>query len=239
MANPRPRLSRLFRQLRLIQTRHQSSTTTTARPQQHDPYTLLSQPTWSIRTLLPPPPSSPAKESEKEEENEIKAAQLTHLLRLSALPQPTTPSQTSNMLATLHAQLRFVRDIQRVHTDGVAPLSSIRDETHAGLREAAVTTATLRAALAEEEVFGRCRRPRRRRRQDNIKRDNSSGGGKGGRPGVEEEKEAEDCDVLGAAGERVGRYFVVRSSGSGSGSGLNGKANGGGGSKGEGVKGAE
>jgi hypothetical protein len=105
------------------------------------------------------------------------------------------------MLQTLHAQLHFVRDIQRVNTTDIPPLSSIRDETAQGLREATITVETLRHALAEEEVVGRCKRPRRRR---------GNAGGKG-----EVVKGVEDWDVLGCAQEKVGRYFIVRSAGNG------------------------
>lgn len=217
MANPRLPVSRLGHRPRLNPSRRQSSTAA-FRPQQpqHDPYALLANPTWSIRSLLPPSAQRPTTtvpkptatsetplEAKEVEEPTITATQLTHLLRLSALPQPTHPSQTAHMLQTLHAQLHFVRDIQRVNTDGVEPLSSIRDETAEGLRESAVTTETLRQALAEEETYGRCKRPRRRRqREKDVALD---GAGKG----------VEDWDVLGSAGERVGRYFVVRSGGNG------------------------
>jgi hypothetical protein len=113
------------------------------------------------------------------------------------------------MLATLRAQLHFVRAIQRVDTRGVAPLQAIRDETAAGLREASITLATVRDALAREEVVGRCRRPRRPRRED--------GGSGEGVVGAEEES----WDVLGCAQEKVGRYFVVRSGkGDGDGDGM-------------------
>lgn len=94
-----------------------------------------------------------------------------------------------------------MRAIQLVNTDGVAPLHGIRDETGAGLREAAVTADTpqIRAALAEEEAYGRWKRPRRRRRAAD-KTD-----------GPRSLKGVEDWDVLGSAREKVGRYFVVRS----------------------------
>ncbi|KAK0706706.1 hypothetical protein B0T26DRAFT_806425 [Lasiosphaeria miniovina] len=55
----------------------------------------------------------------------------------------------------------------------------------------------VRAALAEEDVVGRCRRPRRRRGQRSTPA--------GGLAGVE------DWDVLGTAPQRAGPYFVVRS----------------------------
>ncbi|EAQ83916.1 hypothetical protein CHGG_10320 [Chaetomium globosum CBS 148.51] len=96
----------------------------------------------------------------------------------------------------------------RVPTDGVPPLSAIRDETAAGRREATIGlgTAGVAAALRAEEVRGRCQRPRRRREGQEKKREGGDGGGGGG--GIEG---VEDWDVLGGAGERVGRYFVVRS----------------------------
>jgi Asp-tRNA(Asn)/Glu-tRNA(Gln) amidotransferase C subunit len=103
------------------------------------------------------------------------------------------------MLSTLHAQLHFVRDIQRVNTEGVEPLYSIRDETAEGMREATITVDTLRSALAEEDVFGRCKRPRRRKRRADQENQVLDGAG------------VEDWDVLGCASQKVGRYFVVRS----------------------------
>ncbi|KAK3293371.1 uncharacterized protein B0H64DRAFT_211480 [Chaetomium fimeti] len=209
MASPRLPLSRLTGGLRLsqIQTRKSSTAPPTGpQPQQHDPHALLSKPTWSIRALLPPSSPSSTTTTTPSQPPQITPPQLTHLLRLSALPQPTTPTETSHMLATLHAQLHFVRDMQQVNTDGVEPLAAIRDETVAGQREATVGVATVRAALEAEETHGRCRRPRRRRgaaAAAHEKKEDDAGGG--GIEGVE------DWDVLGGAGERVGRYFVVRS----------------------------
>ncbi|KAK4248670.1 hypothetical protein C7999DRAFT_30907 [Corynascus novoguineensis] len=219
MVSPCRSFSRLTRRFLSRQNRQSSSQSLPQRPPQHDPYALLSKPTWSIRTLLPPPSSTTTTQQQQEEEPPIVTAdQLAHLLRLSALPQPPdslSPEekrlQTRRMLADLDAQLHFVRDIQRVDTEGVDPLPSIRDETAAGLREAAVTVETLRRALAEEEVVGRCRRPRRRR-------GSTSGGssatrthtGKGAGQ-LKPIEGVEDWDVLGTAAETVGRYFVVRS----------------------------
>lgn len=65
------------------------------------------------------------------------------------------------MLATLRAQLGFVRDIQSVDTAGIEPLRSIRDETAAGVAESTVTLDTLREALSREATVGHARRPRR------------------------------------------------------------------------------
>ncbi|KAH6622890.1 hypothetical protein F5144DRAFT_344084 [Chaetomium tenue] len=211
MASPRLPLSRLIRRPRLGQTHQtrQTSTTPPGRPhleqqqppQQHDPHALLSKPTWSIRALLPPSTTTTTTPTQPHppQEPPLTPPQLHHLLNLSALPHPPTPSLTTHMLTTLHAQLHFVRDIQRVPTANIPPLSAIRDETAAGQREAKIglETAGVAAALRAEEVRGRCRRPRRRRGEQ--------GGDGGGIEGVE------DWDVLGGAGERVGRYFVVRS----------------------------
>src|SRR5690606_34933348 len=137
-----------------------------------------------------------------EEEEEITESQLHHLLRLSALPPPASPAETASLLATLRAQLRFVRAVQLVPgaSAAVAPLSAIRDETAAGLLEARITPSTpgVREALAMEEVRGRCRRPRRRRVEE---RGRDAG----------EKAAGEEWDVLGQASEKVGRYFVVRS----------------------------
>lgn len=98
------------------------------------------------------------------------------------------------MLATLEAQLHFVRDIQSVDTAGVEPLRSIRDETAAGLAESAVTLDTLRDALSREAVVGHARRPRRARAPDG-----------GARSAEEVLVEAE------TAARRDKRYFVVAS----------------------------
>lgn len=150
---------------------------------------LLSKPTWSVRSLLPPESEAP--------KQKISPQQLHHLLRLSALPPPSSPEEEAQMLKTLHSQLHFVRDIQSVDTEGVEPLQSIRDETEEGIREATIGVEDLRDAFREEEIKGRNRRPRRKRTP------------------VVEEKEVEGWDVLGTAEETVkvggSRYFVVRS----------------------------
>lgn len=98
------------------------------------------------------------------------------------------------MLATLQAQLHFVRDIQSVDTAGVEPLRSIRDETSAGVAESTVTLDTLREALSREAVVGHRQRPRRVKTPE------------------DEERCAEEKLVEAAtAGRREHRYFVVAS----------------------------
>ncbi|TAQ89165.1 hypothetical protein B7494_g2546 [Chlorociboria aeruginascens] len=150
---------------------------------------LLSKPTWSVRSLLPDPSILPTQE--------ITPKKLHHLLRLSALPQPKSPEEEAEMLETLHSQLHFVRDIQGVDTDGVEPLRSIRDETEEGIKDATIGMDDLKEAFAKEEVKGRNRRPRRKR---------------GGEVNTDT---VYNWDVFGAAGKIVemagGKYFVVKS----------------------------
>lgn len=154
--------------------------------------TLLSSPTWSVRSLLPSSSQAP-----EDAPCPISAKTLHHLLRLSALPSPSSPEEEASMLETLASQLHFVRAIQSVDTTGVEALRAIRDETAAGMREQTIGLDALRGSLEKEDVVGRARRPRRRRELS------------------EDEKEAarqvEKWDVLGGASIKAGRYFVVRS----------------------------
>lgn len=154
---------------------------------------LLATPTWSVRSLLPDPEAPPAPD------DEITPKKLHHLLRLSALPLPKSKEEEDAMLATLHSQLHFVRDIQKVNTDGVRPLQSIRDETPEGMEEITIDMESLKEAFAKEEIKGRNKRPRRKRAEARLERV----------PGVE------DWDPLSTAKEIVerggGRYFIVRS----------------------------
>ncbi|KAH9815312.1 Glu-tRNAGln amidotransferase C subunit [Teratosphaeria destructans] len=146
---------------------------------------LLSKPTWSISSLLPPSDTRPT------DSPSISSKQLHHLLRLSALPPPSSPEEEARMLSTLASQLHFVREIQRVDTAGVEPLTSLRDETPEGEKEAEIGLEQLKDAMDREEVKGKALRRIRRRR----------GGGL--------EKEVEHWDMLGMAGKKSGRYFVV------------------------------
>jgi hypothetical protein len=110
------------------------------------------------------------------------------------------------MLRTLESQLHFVREIQSVDTTGIEPLQAIRDETSEGIREITIGLDALKDALSQERVVGRHRRPRRRRREELV-------GGEG--RNEKERNPEEDWDVLGMAERKVGRYFVVDSSGVG------------------------
>lgn len=162
---------------------------------------LFSNPTWSVRSLLPQhsPTSSTAPAEATTKDNEITSKTLHHLLRLSALPPPATSEEEDALLTTLRTQLHFVRSIQGVDTAGVAPLAAIRDETARGRREQTIGLEALKEALANEDVVGHSRRPRRRRVEQQQQKKEG------------QRNEAEDWDALAGASETAGRYFVVRS----------------------------
>ncbi|RYP93721.1 hypothetical protein DL770_000093 [Monosporascus sp. CRB-9-2] len=197
---------------------------TTPQPQQQDDEIsrILSKPTWSVRSLLPSSPAAtPAQAHPYETATKITPQTLSHLLRLSALPQPAPGSEEeARMLADLEAQLGFVRAIREVDTRGVAPLRAIRDETAAGAREQAVGLDALRDALAAEDVVGHARRPRRRRGVGGVGGGSEGETGRGGGAGTGRRNEVEDWNVLGGAGETAGPYFVVRSGGADGGGGV-------------------
>ena len=148
---------------------------------------MLSKPTWSVRSLLPPTTPSQT----------IPQKQLHHLLRLSALPLPKDQVEEDKMLTSLHSQLHFVGDIQSVDTTGVAPLVKIAEETEVSLRENTIGYEALKHILDKEVIIGRNKRRRRIRSDVNV-------------------DTKENWDVFKTANETVdvpgsGRYFVVRS----------------------------
>jgi len=143
---------------------------------------LLSKPSWSVSSLLPKETAS--------EPLEISSKQLRHLLKLSALPPPKDDTEEANMLKTLSSQLHFVKEIQKADTTGVEPLQSLRDETAEGEQNAELGLEALKEALAAEDVRGKFH-PRIRRRRDRV------------------EVKKDEWNVLGTAGKKTGRYFVV------------------------------
>ena len=145
---------------------------------------LLSNPTWSVSSLLPP-------KYLVADKMEISSKRLHHLLRLSALPPPKDMDEEARMLSTLSSQLHFVKEIQKVDTTGVEPLRSLRDETAAGEKEAELGMDALKDALDGEELRGKHHKRIRRRRDQGT--------------GRQEEK----WDVLGTTSSKVGRFFVV------------------------------
>jgi len=148
---------------------------------------LLSKSTWSVKSLLPT-------EAQIDVETSVTSKQLHHLLRLSALPAPSSASEEAAMLRDLRSQLHFVKAIQQVDTTGAEPLRTIRDETIEAEKENEITLDSMKEALADEEVVGKHHKRIRRRHVVN-----------------EEMSKAENWDVLGQAPKKVGRYFVVES----------------------------
>ncbi|KAH9907996.1 hypothetical protein F4778DRAFT_456665 [Xylariomycetidae sp. FL2044] len=199
------------------------ATTSTSRSARETITSYLSEPSWSVRSLLASPPSSSTtttttttaneKEADVGEEEPIDPRTLHRLLRLSALPQPRNAEEESRMLSTLSSQLRFVRAVRGVDTEGVAPLRAIRDDTAAAVaEERTVGLADLEQALAAEDVIGHARRPRRRRQPQH--RSEMAESEKTKHIDENDNRAAvENWDVLGGASEREGRYFVVRSGG--------------------------
>ncbi|KAJ4024065.1 hypothetical protein NW752_002633 [Fusarium irregulare] len=145
---------------------------------------ILEKPTWSVRSLLPSSSSSAPTEK-------ITPSQLHYLLRLSALPIPTSSADEEAMINTLQSQLQFVRAVQKVDTTGVEPLRAIRDETPEARQEVTIGLADLQEALGKEVRIGHYQRARRVR--DKV------------------DSDAEKWDALSTASKTAGRYFVVES----------------------------
>ncbi|KFY38462.1 hypothetical protein V494_04358 [Pseudogymnoascus sp. VKM F-4513 (FW-928)] len=143
---------------------------------------FLSKPSWSVQSLLP-------SSSDVTSTPSTTPAQLSHLLRLSALPQPKDATEEESMIAMLESQLHFVREIQKVDTTGVEPLQAIREETAEAIAERTIGLETLENALAQEEFKGKMKRPRRRE--------------------TEPEKIDNTWKPLGTANRTAGEYFVV------------------------------
>ena len=97
------------------------------------------------------------------------------------------------MIKDLQSQLKFVRAIQEVDTEGVEPLQSIRDETRDAERENEITVTTLQEEFNKEEVVGRRGRIRRRMDVPNAARD----------------EQANDWDPLSQAPKKLGRFIIV------------------------------
>lgn len=107
---------------------------------------MLAQPSWSVRSLLPSEAST--------EDAQFDRSELHHLLKLSALPLPKSKDEEQRMLRTLKSQIHFVKEIQKIDTSGVEPLVAIRDETVEAIREQTVTLETLQPYLDKEKQIG-------------------------------------------------------------------------------------
>ena len=160
------------------------SYSSTARSTEQTISTLLSKPTWSIRSLLPA--------GELAETPDITSKQLHHLLRLSALPPPKDAAEEKEMLETLQSQLHFVKKIQSVNTEGLEPLQSIHDETIVAREENELKLEDLAQYMKDEARAAGGRIIVKSRHIEPA-----------------QENEAEDWNVLGQASRTAGKYFVV------------------------------
>ena len=155
-----------------------------SKPPDEDLKSMLCTPSWSVKSLFES--TSPSQEPP------ITQKQLHHLLRLSALPLPTSTMQEQRMIADLQSQLQFVQAIQSVDTANIEPLQSIRDETKEAEIGRKVTIATLHKAFDKEEVVGRRGRIR-------TKRQTPTPTGEG----------LKEWDPLAQAPNKQGRFIVV------------------------------
>ncbi|KAL4803550.1 hypothetical protein BDV18DRAFT_153777 [Aspergillus unguis] len=172
-----PRCSLRVSQHRL---RHYSST-----PDKPNIESMLAKPTWSVRSLLPDAAAKPSTPS-------VTPAQLKHLLRLSALPQPASPEEEQQMLETLESQIHFVKEIQKVDTTGVEPLQSIRDESPSAVKENTIGLEQLKEAMSKERVVGRNKKIQRIESTRNDRPDGDTW----------------DGNALGYASKTKGKFFV-------------------------------
>ncbi|PWY74386.1 DUF726-domain-containing protein [Aspergillus heteromorphus CBS 117.55] len=147
---------------------------------------MLAKPTWSVRSLL-------SDETTKASSPSVTPAQLHHLLRLSALPQPANEEEEKKMLETLEAQIHFVKQIQCVDATGVEPLQSIRDESPEAVKENTIGLEQLKEALSKERVVGRNKRIQRMEGPKNDRPDGDAWNG----------------DALSYASKTKGKFFVA------------------------------
>lgn len=115
------------------------------------------------------------------------------------------------MLATLRAQVHFVKEIQKVDTSGVEPLVSIRDETRDHIWSSMMTEEKLAQYFVQEDKVGV--NGTVRRQKDNALvisgEEDMSPYSMGERELVEEPfRMGRDEEE----GRRIGRYFYVKRS---------------------------
>lgn len=145
---------------------------------------MLATPFWSVASLL----DSPVIDGKSPE---ITQKQLHHLLRLSALPIPTSAKHEAKLISDLQSQLKFVQAIQEVDTEGVEPLQSIRDETSEAAKEDEIGLETLRHELEREKVVGR---------RGRIVKEKAH---------HEDGLEVKDWDPVAQAPRKIGRFIAV------------------------------
>ncbi|KAH8424811.1 uncharacterized protein LDX57_002554 [Aspergillus melleus] len=180
------RLSRSFQRHALRRMNYIEARLYSSKPEETDIDSILAKPSWSVRSLLPDETAKPASPS-------VTPAQLRHLLRLSALPQPASQEEEAKMLETLESQIHFVKEIQSVDASGVEPLQSIRDESPEAIQETTIGLGQLRDAFSQERVVGRNKRIQRIESERNERPDG----------------DAWDGDALRYAARTKGKFFVV------------------------------
>ena len=146
---------------------------------------ILAGSSWSVRSLFK------SETSDRSTGYSIARERLHHLLRLSALPLPEAGDEEARLLDGLESQLKFVKAIQRVDTEGVEPLVSLRDETKECYQEEEISLDTLREEFNKEEVLGDRGRIRRKS-EVQVKED-----------------DAENWDVLALAPKTKGRFISL------------------------------
>ncbi|EEH11518.1 DUF726 domain-containing protein [Histoplasma capsulatum G186AR] len=180
----RPLLPTIRRTTHHIGARSIRPTPPPATAQTDDPASILSKPSWSVKSLLPENTSSPKSRT-------ISSKQLHHLLRLSALPPPSSAEEEEEMLKTLESQIHFVKKVQGIDTTGVTPLRSISDESEEAQEENKISLKTLEASLKQERYIGRSRRIQRTRSERSTNPDD----------------EVWDGDALKPASKTMGRGY--------------------------------
>ena len=172
--------------------------------------TILSKPSWSLKSLLPEKSQGQEEEEQPQPSSNtpITVKQLHHLLRLSALPPPTSPAEEVSMLKTLSSQIHFVREVQSVDTTDVQPLRALRDETSQAVEENTIRLSSMQKLFDLEDKVGKNRRIRRRRREE-VKLEQSKEAGEIG-SAQQRERKSFAFDPLELAQIRRGRFFVVR-----------------------------
>lgn len=149
----------------------------------------LSDPSWSVKSLVPDPTKEPKTAT-------VTPKQLRHLLRLSALPQPSNQAEEEEMLKTLESQIHFVNEVQSIDTSNVNPLRSICDESAEAQEENTIHLSDLKETLAKERTVGRNRRIEPTTSEQSHTPDEGIW----------------DGNALGSASRTMGKYFVVKSS---------------------------
>lgn len=71
-------------------------------------------------------------------------------------------------METLESQIHFVKEVQKVNTNGVEPLVVIRDETAESIHEQTITIEKLKPYLDQEERVGNNGTIRRRKSTEMI-----------------------------------------------------------------------